>query len=283
MTTLTIEDLETMTLGHGSHATREEGVNAMEAVAWLAGEKHSDAPECASTVIAAFLRAWNDSLPTDEDRQRLLRPLLPLVVSSRADNATELRRSYMALDWLVREHTPAWLLLAGLDDHAEALFALDEITGPATMEKALPAVNTARAAAWDAGWASRDAVGAAAGDAAWDAARAAAWDAAWTAAGDAAEAAAGTAAGDAAEAAAGEAARRAAWDAAVYAARTAARTAAGAAARTAAWTAAGDGAWDATRDAAGNTAWDAAGDALLPTVAELQVSAQDLVRRMVAK
>ena len=280
MTTLTIEDLETMTLGHGSHATREEGVNAMEAVAWLAGEKHSDAPECASTVIAAFLRAWNDSLPTDEDRQRLLRPLLPLVVGSRADNATELWRSYMAFDWLVRVHTPAWLLLAGLVDHAEALIALDEITGPATMEKALPAVNTARTAArdaaWDAAWvassdASRDAAGAArdaAGDAAWGAAydaRAAAYDAraaAW-AARDAAWGAARTAVRDAA----GDAAREAARDAA----------------RSGAWAAAGDAAREAARDAARSAAWTGAGDALLPTVAELQVSAQDLVRRMVAK
>ncbi len=200
MTTLTIEDLETM--------------------------------ECASTVIAAFLRAWNDSLPTDADRQRLLRPLLPLVVSSRADNATELRRSYMALDWLVKVHTPAWLLLAGLHDHAEALFALDEITGPVTMEKALPAVNTA-----------------------WDAARDAARDAPWDAAGDAARFAAWAAAGDTS----GDAAWDAAWDTS----GDAVRTAAWAGARTAAWT--------------------GAGDALLPTVAELQVSAQDLVRRMVAK
>ncbi len=230
MTTLTIEDLETM--------------------------------ECASTVIAAFLRAWNDSLPTDEDRQRLVRPLLPLVVGSRADNATELRRSYMALDWLVKVHTPAWLLLAGLHDHAEALFALDEITGPVTMEKALPAVNTAWAAARDAardavGDAARDAAGAAVRAAAWDAARAAAWDAARIAAWDAA--------------------RIAAWNAALYAARTAAWDAAGDAARIAAWA----GAWDAVRAAARDAAWTAAGDALLPTVAELQVSAQDLVRRMV--
>ena len=109
MTTFSTEELATITLKSGSHATREEGVCAMEAVAWLAGEPHSDAPECASPVIAAFLRSWNDNLPTDEDRQRLLRPLVPLVIGTRADNATELWRSYMALDWLVRVHTPAWL------------------------------------------------------------------------------------------------------------------------------------------------------------------------------
>ena len=205
MTTLTTEELETITLESGSHATREEGVCAMEAVAWLAGEPHSDAPECASPVIAAFLRSWNDALPTDEGRQRLLLPLLPLAVDTRADDDTELWRSYMALDWLVRVHTVAWLRLAGLGDHAEALSGLAEITGPATMEKALPALNTA----WSAAGAAAGDAGDAAWDAAWDAARAAARDAAWDAAGA------------------------------------------------------------------------AAGAALLPTVAELQDSAQDLVRRMV--
>ena len=223
MITLTIEELATITLKSGIHATREEGVCAMEAVAWLAGEPHSDAPECTSPVIAVFLRSWNDDLPTDEDRQRLLRPLLPLVIGTRADNATELWRSYMALDWLGRVHSPAWLRLASLDDHAEALIALDEITGPATMEKAVPALNTASAAA-----------------------SAAAWDAA------------SAAARAAASAAAGAAAWAAAWDAASAATRAAAR-AASAAARAAAST---------------------ARDAVLPTVAELQVSAQGLVRRM---
>ena len=254
MTTLTTEELATITLKSGSHAKREEGVCAMEAVAWLAGEPHSDAPACTSPVIASFLRRWNDILPTDAERNRLLRPLLPLMVDTKANGVTELRRSYMALDWLVRVHTVAWLRLAGLYDYAEALSGLDEITGPATMEKALPAFHTARVAAW-AAWV--------AGDAAWaawaarDAARVAAW-AAWAAAWAAARAAA----------------RVAAW-----AAWAAARAAAGVAAW-AAWDAAWGDAW--VTWGAARVAARAAREALLPTVAELQASAQDLVRRMAA-
>jgi len=34
----------------------------------------------------------------------------------------------MAADWLVRANTPAWLRLAGLSVHADALSALPEIT-----------------------------------------------------------------------------------------------------------------------------------------------------------
>ena len=85
MTTLTTEELATITLKSGSHAKREEGVCAMEAVAWLAGEPHSDAPACTSPVIASFLRRWNDILPTDAERNRLLRPLLPLMVDTKVD------------------------------------------------------------------------------------------------------------------------------------------------------------------------------------------------------
>ena len=55
----------------GAHATFEDGVCAMELVAHLAGEPHSDAPECTSLVIAAFTRGINDQMP-DEVRHLLL-------------------------------------------------------------------------------------------------------------------------------------------------------------------------------------------------------------------
>ena len=34
-------------------------------------------------------RTWNDHLPTDEDRTRLIRPLVPLVVNTKASDAIE--------------------------------------------------------------------------------------------------------------------------------------------------------------------------------------------------
>jgi hypothetical protein len=298
-------------LTEGNHASIEEGACVMELVSWVAGEPWSDHPECVCPVIAAFLRAWNDGLP-DGERDTLLRPLIPLVMNTRATTAIERRRALMAADWLVREHTPAWLRLAKLDAHADALAALPEITDMAQCPSLMPILEAARtdaAAAWAAAWAAagdaardaawaaawaaaRDAAWAAAWaaarDAAWAAARAAARDAAWAAARAAAWAAAGdaarTAAGDAARTAAGDAAwaaaRAAAWAAAGDAARTAARTAAGDAARTAAGdaarTAAGDAAWAAARAAA----WDAAGDALESTRLALRQSALRLVHRM---
>jgi hypothetical protein len=147
----------------------------MEAVAYVAGEPWSDAPTCASPVIAAFLRSWNDAL-SGADRTRLLRPLIPRLVGSAASREVEERRSYMALDWLIREHTPAWLdLIPALAPHAAALRALSPIAD-------LEAARAANATVTAAGAAARAAARAAAGDAAGAAAWAAAWDAAWAAA-----------------------------------------------------------------------------------------------------
>jgi hypothetical protein len=254
---------------HEDHAA----MCVMEAVAYVAGEPWSDSPACACPVIGAFLRAWNDGLPDDE-RDALLLPLIPRLIGTRTTPDIERRRAILAADWLVRVHTPAWLRLASLDKHADAIASLPEITDLTQCPSIMPAVkaaredahaarDAARSAAWDAAWdAAREAAGDAAGgaalgaarDAAWDAARDAAWDAAWAAA------------GGAALGAAGGAARDAAWDAAWAAA----------------WDAAGGAALGAARDAAWDAAWAAAGDALNPTRLELQRSALALVERMIA-
>ena len=159
-------DLGTITLAKGAHPTREAGVCIMEATAWWAEEPHSDHPACVSPVIAAFLRTWNDGLP-DGDRQMLV-PLIPLVVGTATGAADDGTRAWMAADWLVRTHAPAWLRLAGLSEHADRLAGLGELTSAAIARAAKPVIAAARDA----------------GDAAWDAAGAAAWDAA-RAAGDA--------------------------------------------------------------------------------------------------
>ena len=39
-----------------NHKAREDGMCALEAVAWLAGEPHTDHPKCVSQVIGAFVR-----------------------------------------------------------------------------------------------------------------------------------------------------------------------------------------------------------------------------------
>jgi hypothetical protein len=275
-----ISILDTLTLQSGAHdGDVPTEMCVMEAVAYIAGEPWSDHPICACPVISTFLRSWNDSLPCDADRDRLLKPLVLQLIDTRSTPLVEEKRSYLALDWLIRVFTPRWLdLVPALAPHGAALRNLTEIADMAGAVAAGERVRPARDAAGDAaraaaGDAARDAAWAAAGDAAraaaraaaWDAARAAAWDAAGDAARDAARDAAGDAARDAARAAAWAAARAAAWAAAWAAARDAARAAAR------------DAAWAAARDAAG----DAAGDVLKPTTEWLQASALDLVARMI--
>jgi len=241
-------DLDRLVLKAGSHRSPDEGLCLLEATAYLAGEPHSDHPHCASPVIAAFGRSWNDVL-NDEDRQ-FLKPYAAKLIGTAASPEVEDMRAWMALDWLVRTYTPAWLRLAGLDDQADTMAGLPEFKKGMDVPSIRPAIDAVRTDA-RAAWA-------AAGDAAWDAAWAAAWAAAWDAARAAARAAAGDAAGDAAR----DAARDAAWDAA------------GAAARAAAWAAARAAAWAAARAAAR--------DRLAPTVLELQGSARDLMVRMIS-
>ena len=154
-------------LSSGSHESFERGLCVMEAVSYVAGEPWSDKPACACPVISAFLRSWNDGLPTDAERDRLLKPLIPSLVDTKSTMAVEERRSYMALDWLVRVYTPKFLdLVPTLAPHAKALRDLEEIADLA-------------------GAAAAGTLTAAAGDAARDAAWAAARDAAWAAAGEA--------------------------------------------------------------------------------------------------
>lgn len=174
-------NLDKITLRRGDHPSREDGVCAMEAVAWLAGEEHTDHPACCSRVIAAFVRAWNDGLPTNADRDRLLKPLLPLMIGTATGEADDFKRSYMAMDWIVRTYLPAWLdLTKTLTPHAAKLRGLPVIDGPSTLIEAEEILAAARIATWNVAKhaiVTRDEeVGeASALDAAWDAT----WYASW--------------------------------------------------------------------------------------------------------
>ena len=183
-------------ISHGKHNTYGDGTCAMEMADYLARRRRgmrvrksdqlTDAPACVCPIIRKFMISWNDSLPSDAERRRLLVPLIPFTLDTVSIEAVRRVRSYMALDWLIRVHTATWLQLAGLTEHAEKLRELAPVVDMSTAKAASASVRAARAAAWDAaradaraaaGAAARAAAGAAAGAAAWDAARADAWDA----------------------------------------------------------------------------------------------------------
>ena len=198
-------DLDTLTLAAGDHDPDDGEMCVMEAVAFIAGEEWSDRPECASPVIGAFMRSWNDALD-DDDRQDLKRYILRLVGSKGTPEQEDLR-GWMALDWLVRVHTPAWLRLAGLDEHADRLAGFAEIR-PDTVQGVKPALvaaleaaraatvaaeDIATVAAWDTAMAAAMAAAGAAEIAAWGTEMGTTWDTVEVAAWDAARAAAGAA------------------------------------------------------------------------------------------
>ncbi len=166
------------------------------------GEKYGKAKKFAddhpsiSRVIRAFAIGLNDAWD-DETRQRLV-PYVTKILGTKTNAKDESTRAWMATDWLARVHTPAFLRLAGLTDHAQALESLARIVDATTARSAQPSLDAAREAAWAAASAAaREAARDAASAAAWAAASAAARDAAWAAAWAAASAAASAAAWEA--------------------------------------------------------------------------------------
>lgn len=248
---LPLDEVKSLSLARGKHSDRSSGLCVMEAVAWVAGEPHSDRPLCTSQLIGAFCRSWNDAM-SDDDRNEFLKPLIPHLIGT-YDAKEDERRGLLVIDWLIREFLPAWFeLVPALVTHVKVLHDAKPVQSWDDVKVITTALNDSRSAAAAARIAARNA------------ARNAARDAAWNAAWDIARAAA----------------RDAAWDAAWNVARAAARNAA----EDAAWIAARDAAWIAAWDAAGAMA--AAGviavAALKSTRRKLQESASKLVLRMCA-
>jgi hypothetical protein len=100
-------NLDNIKLACGSHSRREHGVCLMEAVAWFAGEEHSDHPKCVDTVLAAYGRALNDLLSRKE--RQILKPLIPKLVGTAGSHALMQRRAYLIIDRYVRSSVPAFL------------------------------------------------------------------------------------------------------------------------------------------------------------------------------
>lgn len=132
--------IEQVPLQRGAHPTRDAGMCAMEMVAWLAGEPHSDEPSCACPVLGAFVRACNDSMD-DEQRNRLLRPLVPFLLDSRRTAAVERARGLVAVDHLVRTLLPNWLRRQRRLEEAQLLFDLPPIRRLEDVRAALRAVE----------------------------------------------------------------------------------------------------------------------------------------------
>lgn len=111
-------------LSHGQHDTPEEGRCAMEWVAYVAGEPHSDRPACVSPMLRSYGINLNDSLP--DDLRQSLRPYLARCIGTRGDGHDE-RRGFLCADYAVRVFAPIELDARGHREDAERLRSLDPV------------------------------------------------------------------------------------------------------------------------------------------------------------
>lgn len=79
------------TLYHGEHDASDGRRCAMEWVAYLAGEKHSDNPVCVDQRLGDFFVTLNDGL--DYERRQLLRPYLARTIGTAGDGMREQREA----------------------------------------------------------------------------------------------------------------------------------------------------------------------------------------------
>ena len=77
----------------GSGASYEQGFCVMQAVAWFAGEAHTDAPQCACPVLGAFAIRLNDRLP--DAKRQVLRTLIAPLTSTRSKEHEQFRAEYI--------------------------------------------------------------------------------------------------------------------------------------------------------------------------------------------
>ena len=146
------EDLATVTLESRAPSWRGEGVSALEAIAWLGGERPSQAPRCASPVLAAFVASCNDRWP-DAERQ-LLKPYLPRIAGSGSGAAAESWRAHLLGDralrvWALASARDAGRLAgtwgAAIRAQARRLEDVEPLSGPhSALDAAAVAAATAR-------------------------------------------------------------------------------------------------------------------------------------------
>lgn len=88
---------QTITLSKGNHRSPEEGACVMELASMLAGDPFSDHPLSVCSVIATFLRRYNDYL--DDKRRQDLYRYASLVVGTRASVQVQRARAEHLASW----------------------------------------------------------------------------------------------------------------------------------------------------------------------------------------
>ena len=96
------------------------GVTAAEALAWMAGDPHSENPPSICPVLLAAVRFWGRNL-SQRARDNLLRPILPSLLDTGGDARTSTRRAQFFMAWTLMTNTSAWMDAAGRHEEAVLL------------------------------------------------------------------------------------------------------------------------------------------------------------------
>ena len=108
---------DSVKLQYGAHAARDDGMCAMELIAYLAGEQHTDHPDCACPVLTGYTLRLNDSMP--EDWRQQLKPYLPLLIGTR--DGREAERAALLAWQAIRVFMPIALEACHMPESAGAL------------------------------------------------------------------------------------------------------------------------------------------------------------------
>ncbi len=146
MTTRTLPD--DLVLFSGGHRPSEGRMCVMEAVAWVAGEPHSDTPSCTNPAVASFARTLNDRINDNALRTRLLAPLIPDLLEH-PPSSPEIDRilAFKCADYAVRQVAPRALDSAKLPGEAAKLRALAPVADQTSAARAAAAAARAADAA----------------------------------------------------------------------------------------------------------------------------------------
>ena len=140
-------DLSSLFLKRGHHNSRDQGVCLLEAVAWMAGEPHTDRPACVDVALASYGRSLNDRC-NDEERQRLT-ALVPRLVGTKGSPDLAMKRAYLLVDRHLRKILPVFfreLPHKPRPDLAEKFESLSPVVDAASARRAREIASEARAA-----------------------------------------------------------------------------------------------------------------------------------------
>lgn len=149
---------DSVNLQYGNHSTPEDGLCAMEMVAYLAGEQHGDHPDCVCPVLTGYTIRLNDAMP--EHWRQQLKPYLPLLIGTR--DGHEVGRAELLAWRAIRVFLPILLeacrmpekaakmrdFQRGLDAAADAAYTVYASAGSSPAGSR--AINATRAAAMHA-------------------------------------------------------------------------------------------------------------------------------------